>query len=104
MRATLLMGTLVALGACGFTQAPPLARATISPQATASAHPTPSASATQATSSAPVEVTASYARTQPGPTDPNAGSISGLVTCPCGGMPSPAVYPRSADGGRFYAT
>ncbi len=104
MRATLLIGTLVALGACGFTQAPPLARATISPQATASAHPTPSASATQATSSAPVEVTASYARTQPGPTDPNAGSISGLVNCACGGMPSQDVYAISTDGGRFYAT
>jgi hypothetical protein len=47
---------------------------------------------------------ASYARTQPGPTAPNPGSISGLVNCACGGLPGQDVYAISTDGARFYVT
>lgn len=52
----------------------------------------------------PTGTTASFARTQPGSTTPNAGSVSGLVNCACGGLPGQDIFAISTDGARFYVT
>jgi hypothetical protein len=94
----LACAALFLVNACS-TQAPTTTRSTSAPTATV-----PSDTATQATPAVPVDVTASYARTQPGTTAAGAGSISGLVNCACGGLPAQDVYAISTDGTRFYAT
>jgi hypothetical protein len=95
MRARLLWLAFIATAACSCGAAP-----------TSQSAATASGSRGESATSTPITLTtaASYARTQPGPTASNPGSISGLVNCACGGLPAQDVYAISTDGARFYVT
>ena len=106
MRVAVLACAALVLAAGCSNQAPPAARTASSPDPapTAPLSAAPSATALQATPPVPVDVPASYARTQPGPPAASAGSISGRVNCACGGIVAQDVYAISIDARSFYAT